>query len=258
MDRADLDEVPEPDNTSHGLNLSPRLNFVPPPEVPTPESASIEARAKALGIDALIGLGALILLSIIFGGISSSNGLFRIKISGPPLLMATVLWLGYMTWMEAKHGASIGKRARGLRVVMEDGEPVTPEAALTRNLMRFLDASSLRRPLCRRRLRRLEFTEDAAIRRPGRRDHGRGLLAGGHRSRRTPAASPTSSDRATWRCPRHAVSAAGGGGRDAARGRRGRCCGLPPDAGGGLGAPSARGGIERDRLTTYLDPSAGR
>ena len=54
--------------------------------------------------------------------------------------MATVLWLAYMTWMEAKHGASIGKRARGLRVVMEDGEPVTPEAALTRNLMRFLDA----------------------------------------------------------------------------------------------------------------------
>jgi hypothetical protein len=42
--------------------------------------------------------------------------------------------------MEGKNGASIGKRARGLRVVMEDGEPVTLEAALTRNLMRFLDA----------------------------------------------------------------------------------------------------------------------
>jgi hypothetical protein len=54
--------------------------------------------------------------------------------------MASVLWLAYMTWMEGKHGASIGKRSRGLRVVMEDGEPVHPEAALTRNLMRFLDA----------------------------------------------------------------------------------------------------------------------
>jgi uncharacterized RDD family membrane protein YckC len=140
MDPADLDEVPEPDSTSHGLNLSPRLNFVPPPEIPTPESASIQARAKALGIDALIGLGAFILLAIIYGGVSSSNGLFRIKISAPPLLMTTVLWLAYMSWTEAKNGASIGKRARGLRVVMEDGEPVTPEAALTRNLMRFLDA----------------------------------------------------------------------------------------------------------------------
>ena len=140
MDPADLDEVPEPDSKTQGLNLSPRLNFVPPPEVPTPDNASIQARAKALGIDALVGLGAFILLAILYGGISSSNGLFRIKISAPPLLMATVLWLVYMTWMEGKHGDSIGKRARGLRVVMEDGEPVTPEAALTRNLMRFLDA----------------------------------------------------------------------------------------------------------------------
>jgi uncharacterized RDD family membrane protein YckC len=140
MDPADLDEVPEPDSKTQGLNLSPRLNFVPPPEVPAPERASMQARAIALGIDALVGLGAFILLAILYGGISSSNGLFRIKISAPPLLMATVLWLVYMTWMEGKHGDSIGKRARGLRVVMEDGEPVTPEAALTRNLMRFLDA----------------------------------------------------------------------------------------------------------------------
>jgi uncharacterized RDD family membrane protein YckC len=140
MDPADLDEVPEPDSKTQGLNLSPRLNFVPPPEIPTPDSASIQARAIALGIDALIGLGAFILVAILYGGISSSNGLFRIKISAPPLPMATVLWLVYMTWMEGKHGDSIGKRARGLRVVMEDGEPVTPEAALTRNLMRFLDA----------------------------------------------------------------------------------------------------------------------
>jgi len=140
MDRADLDEVPEPDNKTQGLNLSPRLNFVPPPEVPTPETASIQARAKALGIDALVWLAAFLPLAILYGGISSSNGLFRIRIGGPPLLMATVLWLAYMTWMEAKHGASIGKRARGLQVVMEDGEPVNPEAALTRNLMRFLDA----------------------------------------------------------------------------------------------------------------------
>ena len=140
MDRAHLDEVPEPDGTSHGLNLSPRLNFVPPPEIKTPETASLQARGKALAIDALIGLGVFILFSIIYGGVSSENGLLRIKISLPPLLMASVLWLVYMTWMEGKYGASIGKRSRGLRVVMEDGEPVHPEAALTRNLMRFLDA----------------------------------------------------------------------------------------------------------------------
>ena len=140
MDPADLDEVlAEPDHTSKESELAARLNFVPPPELKTPEYASIEARAKAQGIDALIWLAAVVLLGIFYGGISSSNGLLWIKISGPPLLMATVLWLGYMTLAEARYGGSVGKRVRGLRVVMEDGEPVTLEASLMRNLMRFLD-----------------------------------------------------------------------------------------------------------------------
>ena len=140
MDPADLDEVlAEPDQTSKESELAARLNFVPPPEPETPEYASIEARAKAQGIDALIWLGAVVLLGIFYSGISSSNGLLWIKISGPPLLMATVLWLGYMTLAEARYGGSVGKRVRGLSVVMEDGEPVTLEAALMRNLMRFLD-----------------------------------------------------------------------------------------------------------------------
>jgi uncharacterized RDD family membrane protein YckC len=140
MDPRDLDEVPERERESDGFDLAPRLKFVPPPELPTPEYASIQDRAKALGIDALIWLAAVVPLGILFGGISSSNGLFWIKISGPPILLATVLWLAYMTLMEAKYGGSVGKRVRGLRVIMEDGGPVSAEAALIRNLMRFLDA----------------------------------------------------------------------------------------------------------------------
>jgi uncharacterized RDD family membrane protein YckC len=142
VDPADLEEgtVGGSDQTSKGLDLSSRLTFVPPPELPTPEPASIQDRAIALGIDALVWLAAIVLLGVLYGGISSSNGLLWIKIGGPPVLMATVLWLAYMTLMESKHGASFGKRARGLQVVMEDGEPVTPEAALMRNLLRFLDA----------------------------------------------------------------------------------------------------------------------
>ena len=164
MDPADLDEVPEPDSKTQGLNLSPRLNFVPPPELPTPESASIQARAKALGIDALVWLAAFLPLTIIYGGISSSNGLFRIRIGGPPLLMATVLWLAYMTWMEAKHGASIGKRARGLHVVMEDGGAGEPRGRADPQPDEVPGRVSLRGPLSRWGLRHLEFTEDAAIR----------------------------------------------------------------------------------------------
>ena len=139
MDPTDLDEVPQPGSTAQGPDLS-RLRFVPPPELPAPEYASIQDRAKALGIDALVWLVAVVPLGVLYGGIRSSNGLLWIKIGGPPMLMATVLWLAYMTLMESKYGASLGKRARGLRVVMEDGEPVNPEAALIRNLLRFLDA----------------------------------------------------------------------------------------------------------------------
>jgi uncharacterized RDD family membrane protein YckC len=141
VDPSDLEEgmVRGSDQTSKGIDLS-TLTFVPPPELPTPERASIQERAIALGLDALVWLAAVVLLGIIYRGISPSNGLLWIGIGGPPMLMATVLWLAYMTLMESKKGASLGKRARGLQVVMEDGEPVTPEAALIRNLLRFLDA----------------------------------------------------------------------------------------------------------------------
>jgi uncharacterized RDD family membrane protein YckC len=128
------------DQRPQGADVTSRLTFVPPPELKTPERASIQERAIALGFDALVWLAAVVPLAVLYRGISSANGLLWIKISGPPVLMATVLWLAYMTLMESKYGASLGKRRRGLRVVMEDGDPLTPEAALMRNLLRFLDA----------------------------------------------------------------------------------------------------------------------
>jgi uncharacterized RDD family membrane protein YckC len=51
-----------------------------------------------------------------------------------------VLWMAYMTLMEGKYGASLGKRATGLLVLTEDGLPIDLEAALIRNVLRFLDA----------------------------------------------------------------------------------------------------------------------
>jgi uncharacterized RDD family membrane protein YckC len=219
-----------------GSTSRPRLNFVPPPEVPTPESASIQARAIALGIDALVWLAAFVPLAVIYGGISSSNGLFRIKISGPPLLMAAVLWLAYMTWMEAKHGASIGKRARGLRVVMEDGEPVDPEAALTRNVMRFVDAFPYVVPYL---LGAYAVSNSPKMQRFGDRVAETMVVVSspaspdpGHAG--PPAAPPTTRIEPTGGVldPPQAPPA-GGGGRDGAR-ARGR---LHPDAGCELGAP---------------------
>jgi uncharacterized RDD family membrane protein YckC len=140
MPPSDLDDVPER-RSKYRFEAPTSLHFVPPPEPHAPAYASLKERAKALAIDSLLWLAALLPLAVIFGGVSRSNGLLRVRIGGPPILMATVLWLVYMTLMESRHGASVGKRARGLRVVMEDGATLTPEAALMRNLLRFLDAA---------------------------------------------------------------------------------------------------------------------
>jgi uncharacterized RDD family membrane protein YckC len=140
MHPTDPDDVPEP-RTKYRFEAPTNVHFVPPPEPQEPTYGSLEERAKALAIDALLWFAAVLALSVIFGGIGPSNGFLRIRIGGPPILLATVMWLVYMTLMESRHGASVGKRARGLRVVMEDGGAVTPEAALIRNLVRFVDAA---------------------------------------------------------------------------------------------------------------------
>ena len=141
MHSTDVDGPPEPQRKSYRFDVPTSSDFVPPPEPKTAVYATLEERAKALAIDALLWLAVLVPLAAVFGVISSSNGFLWIRIGGPPILMATVLWLVYMTLMESKHGASFGKRARGLRVIMEDGGPLTPEAALIRNLVRFVDAA---------------------------------------------------------------------------------------------------------------------
>jgi uncharacterized RDD family membrane protein YckC len=140
MDPTDFDEAPAPQRKPYGYEAPTRLTFTPPPEPTTPEYAPIKLRASALAIDALVWLGAAILLGLLIGGFSSSNGLLRIRITGAPSLCATVLWLVYMTLWESRHGETIGKRKKGIRVVMEDGAAITPEAALIRNLSRFVDA----------------------------------------------------------------------------------------------------------------------
>ena len=122
--------------------------------------------------------------------------------------MATVLWLAYMTWMEGKHGASIGKRARGLRVVMEDGEPVHPEAALTRNLMRFLDAFPYVVPYL---VGAYAVSKSPKMQRFGDRV-AETMVVVSSPSGPIPRASrrsSTDSDRTQRRCPRPAASAAG-------------------------------------------------
>jgi uncharacterized RDD family membrane protein YckC len=140
MDQTDANERWTPPSDLSGITATPRVPFTPPPPDWEPTYAPLGMRAKALVIDLLLALAVVIPLAVLSDGISSSNGLLRIKFSAPPLLLATVLWMAYMTLMEGKYGASLGKRTTGLRVVTEDGSPIELEAALIRNVLRFLDA----------------------------------------------------------------------------------------------------------------------
>jgi len=49
---------------------------------------------------------------------------------------SAVLVVGYFTWLEAREGRSLGKRALGLRVVRLDGQPLTYRESFLRNLVK--------------------------------------------------------------------------------------------------------------------------
>ena len=141
MDQTESYKKWAPPSSLSDIGATPRVRFTPPPPPPEPAYAPLRTRAKALAIDAAPALVVVISLAVLSDGISSANGFLRIKLSAPPLLLSMVLWIAYMTLMEAKYGASMGKRMMGLVVVNEeDGSPVELEAALIRNALRFLDA----------------------------------------------------------------------------------------------------------------------
>ena len=135
MDPTHSDQAPNPEQGSFTL---PRLEFVPPPEAPPIEYASLERRAKAVAIDAGLALVLVLVLAALGGGPLLSRS-FGLALTGVPFLVATVAWFIYMTLMEGLTGASVGKRIMKLRVDSVDGSPIDLEAALIRNALRILD-----------------------------------------------------------------------------------------------------------------------
>jgi uncharacterized RDD family membrane protein YckC len=54
-------------------------------------------------------------------------------------LVLAVIVFGYYIVMEAKMGGTIGKKAMGLRIVREDGSPISWKEAILRTLLRIVD-----------------------------------------------------------------------------------------------------------------------
>jgi uncharacterized RDD family membrane protein YckC len=94
--------------------------------------AGLTARCYAFLLDSLIKLMVLYtvsLLAALAGGVGIAVML---------LVLFALEWL-YPVMFELTWGATPGKRALGLKVVMDNGLPITPAASFTRNLLRAAD-----------------------------------------------------------------------------------------------------------------------
>ena len=95
--------------------------------------AGIVARAYAFLIDALIRGTILLIAGIALGSMNKLGGALFV------ILLFLIEWL-YPVVFELMPGAATpGKRAVGLKVMMDSGLPITPAASLVRNLLRAAD-----------------------------------------------------------------------------------------------------------------------
>jgi uncharacterized RDD family membrane protein YckC len=95
--------------------------------------AGLASRTCAFVLDLLIRLGLLYAVGVIqtvFGGLGIA--VFLIAAFG-------LEWFYPVAFELSRWGATPGKRALGLKVVMDNGLPITPAASLTRNLLRVAD-----------------------------------------------------------------------------------------------------------------------
>ncbi len=116
-------------------------------EVETPEHvvldleiAGVGSRARAAILDMVIRVGAFLGVMTVLA-ILAGYGLTVGRLGGAILLLGGfAVWTGYFIFFEGlRQGQTPGKRAVGIRVVMDTGYAVTLSAAAARNLLRTAD-----------------------------------------------------------------------------------------------------------------------
>jgi uncharacterized RDD family membrane protein YckC len=101
------------------------------------ENAGIPLRFVALLLDSVLVLIPMILAIAYLDGGTWENDVH--DFSGRGLLFLALCSFGYFVVTEAATGATLGKLMVGIRVVGENGEPITFGAAFVRNLLRSVD-----------------------------------------------------------------------------------------------------------------------
>jgi uncharacterized RDD family membrane protein YckC len=152
-------QIGVPPTEAEDIASAVRLNangliFAPPPIQQLPperdhfevtENAGVALRFVAVLLDSLIVFfPAGIVLGLLSGGGYAERGdgyaNAGVNLGGNAFWLSLVLGISYYVFCEALAGATLGKRIVGIRVVGEDGGPLTLEAAIIRNLLRPIDA----------------------------------------------------------------------------------------------------------------------
>ncbi len=95
--------------------------------------AGLCARACAFTLDVLMRMAifyAIAMLLLFFGALAGAVYL---------IVLFALEWFYPVVFELSRWGATPGKRALGLKVVMDNGLPITPAASFTRNLLRVAD-----------------------------------------------------------------------------------------------------------------------
>jgi uncharacterized RDD family membrane protein YckC len=106
--------------------------------------AGIGSRFLAAIIDSLVIGAALLVLGIIIGIVASRDAFAGSAVGSVTAAVGTILsflilWGYYIIFELVWNGQSLGKRAIGLRVVREGGQPITFISSAIRNLIRIVD-----------------------------------------------------------------------------------------------------------------------
>jgi uncharacterized RDD family membrane protein YckC len=106
----------------------------------TPEGITIELRPAGLPVRFYAFALDFMIRAFLIIGLATVMLPFDRMGLGALLISAFLLeWFYPVAFELSRWGATPGKRAFGLKVVMDDGLPVTPAAAMTRNLLRAAD-----------------------------------------------------------------------------------------------------------------------
>jgi len=109
--------------------------------VETPEGIALSLRPAGVVPRCLAYLIDWFIRAAVLFAVAIVAGIFLRNLAGAVLLISffALEWLYPVLFELTRYGATPGKQAMGLRVVMDSGLPVTPAASLLRNLLRAAD-----------------------------------------------------------------------------------------------------------------------